>query len=310
MKKIGSIMVATDMSKCAVMAEERAAILSRQLNVDPLEIINVQDISVIDMLTRALKSPADEMERAVREGLAGDLDNITQRLKDQYGINSTLVIRFGKPAHEITTRVLENKIDLLVVGAHGSDPSSDMFLGNLPNKLLQFNPCPLLIVRKEARREYKKIIIAIDFSEISLYLAQQALALATPETEIVLIHAYEVPNEGMMRYASVSEGLLHEFRSSIRLKAGAEMQEFISQLDVPNQITPVIQFGVPYVVLKEHIETKKPDLIVMGKHGRTRLEEFLLGSTTRNTINETDCDILVVPPAAIDRDLGLAGKGI
>ena len=126
----------------------------------------------------------------------------------------------------------------------------------------------------------------------------------------MLIHAYEVPNEGMMRYASVSEGLLHEFRSSIRLKAGAEMQEFISQLDVPNQITPVIQFGVPYVVLKEHIETKKPDLIVMGKHGRTRLEEFLLGSTTRNTINETDCDILVVPPAAIDRDLGLAGKGI
>lgn len=310
MKKIGSIMVATDMSTCAVMAEERAAILSRQLNVDPLEIINVQDLSVIDMLTRALKSPADEMERAVREGLAGDLDNITQRLKDQYGINSTLVIRFGKPAHEITTRVLENKIDLLVVGAHGSDPSSDMFLGNLPNKLLQFNPCPLLIVRKEARQEYKKIIIAIDFSEISLYLAQQALALATPETEIVLIHAYEVPNEGMMRYASVSEGLLHEFRSSIRLKAGAEMQEFISQLDVPNQITPVIQFGVPYVVLKEHIETKKPDLIVMGKHGRTRLEEFLLGSTTRNTINETDCDILVVPPAAIDRDLGLAGKGI
>lgn len=310
MKKIGSIMVATDMSKCAVMAEERAAILSRQLNVDPLEIINVQDLSVIDMLTRALKSPADEMERAVREGLAGDLDNITQRLKDQYGINSTLVIRFGKPAHEITTRVLENKIDLLVVGAHGSDPSSDMFLGNLPNKLLQFNPCPLLIVRKEARQEYRKIIIAIDFSEISLYLAQQALALATPETEIVLIHAYEVPNEGMMRYASVSEGLLHEFRSSIRLKAGAEMQEFISQLDVPNQITPVIQFGVPYVVLKEHIETKKPDLIVMGKHGRTRLEEFLLGSTTRNTINETDCDILVVPPAAIDRDLGLAGKGI
>lgn len=310
MKKIASIMVATDMSTCAVMAEKRAALLCRQLHIDSLDIINVQDLSVIDMLTSALKSPADETKRVVREGLKGDLENITGRLREAYGVNSTLVIRFGKPAHEITTRVIEEKTGLLVVGAHGNDPGSDMFLGNLPSKLLQFNPCPLLIVRKAPKAEYRKIIVAVDFSEISLYLAQQALALATPETEIVLIHAYEVPNEGMMRYASVSEGLLHEFRSNIRLKAGAEMQDFISQLDVPNPITPVIQFGVPSVVLKENIEAKNPDLVVMGKHGRTRLEEFLLGSTTRNTINETDCDILVVPPAAIDRDLGLGGKGL
>lgn len=303
-------MVATDMSTCAVMAEKRAALLCRQLGIDSLDIINVSDLSVIDMLTRALKSPTDETKRVVREGLAGDLDNITKRLKESYGIDSKLVIRFGKPAHEITTRVIDNKIDLLVVGAHGNDPSSDMFLGNLPSKLLQFNPCPLLIIRKPPKQDYQKIIVAIDFSEISLYLAQEALALATPDTELILVHAYEVPNEGMMRYASVSQGLLSEFRSSIRLKAGAEMQEFIARLNAPNPVTPVIQFGVPYVVLKEHIETRKPDLIVMGKHGRTRLEEFLLGSTTRNTINETDCDILVIPPVAIDRDLGLAGKGI
>ncbi len=310
MKKIGSIMVATDMSICAVMAEKRAALLCRQLNIDPLEIINVQDLSVIDMLTRALKSPTDETKRVVRAGLAADLNGITQRLKESYGIHSELVIRFGKPAHEITARVRENKTDLLVTGAHGNDPSSDTFLGNLPSKLLQFNPCPLLIVRKPPKQEYRQIMVAVDFSEISLHLAQQAIRLATPDTELVFVHAYEVPNEGMMRYASVSEGLLHEFRSNIRLKAGAEMQDFIAQLKVTNTIRSVIQFGVPYVVLKEHIESRKPDLVVMGKHGRSRLEEFLLGSTTRNTINETDCDILVVPPAAIDRDLGLAGKGI
>ena len=303
-------MVATDMSTCAVMAEKRAAMLCRQLNVDPLDIINVQDLSIIDMLTRALKNPTDDTKRAIKAGLANDLNGITQRLKESYGVNSELVIRFGKPAHEISTRVIENKIDLLVVGAHGNDPSSDMFLGNLPSKLLQFNPCPLLIVRKPPKQEYKQIMIAVDFSEISLYLAQHALALATPDTELILVHVYEVPNEGMMRYASVSEELLHEFRSNIRLKAGAEMQDFIAQLKVPNMIRSVIQFGIPSVVLKEQIESIKPDLIVMGKHGRTRLEEFLLGSTTRNTINETKCDILVVPPAAINRELGLAGKGI
>lgn len=41
MKKIASIMVATDMSTCAVMAEKRAALLCRQLGIDTLDIINV-----------------------------------------------------------------------------------------------------------------------------------------------------------------------------------------------------------------------------------------------------------------------------
>ena len=142
-------MVATDMSTCAVMAEKRAALLCRQLGIDTLDIINVQDLSVIDMLTRALKSPTDETKRVVREGLAADLENITKRLEEAYGINSRLVIRFGKPAHEITTRVIgEKKTGLLVVGAHGNDPSSDMFLGNLPSKLLQFNPVSIADCKK------------------------------------------------------------------------------------------------------------------------------------------------------------------
>ena len=50
MKNNHSIMVATDMSECATMAESRAAMLCQQLGKSRLDIINVQDLSIIDML--------------------------------------------------------------------------------------------------------------------------------------------------------------------------------------------------------------------------------------------------------------------
>ncbi len=310
MKKIDSVMVATDMSDYATLAENRAAMLSQTLGLETLELINVQDLSVIDMLTRALKSSSEIARKTLTEGLSSDLAGVVHRLENDYRIHCELTIRFGKAATEISREIRDRKTGLLVVGAHGNDPSNNLFLGNLPSKLLQISPCPLLIVRQPPERPYQKLLIAIDFSETSLYQARAALKLAAPEAEIVLLHAYEVPNEGIMRYASVSQGLLHEFRSKIRQKAGAEMQEFISALKAPHPVTSIIQFGIPYSIIKEQAESKQPDLLVMGKHGRTRFEEFLLGSTTRNTLNETDCDILIVPPAAVDRELGRDDAGL
>ncbi|EEO27581.1 universal stress protein [Oxalobacter paraformigenes] len=308
MKKPDSIMVATDMSECATMAENRAAMLCAQLGKNRLDIVNVQDLSAVELLKRALKSPAEIAEKAVRQGLSDELSAVIRRLEKDYGIQCELLIRFGKAATEIMHEITERQTGLLVMGAHGNSPHSHAFLGNLPGKLLQISPSPLLIVRTEAKQAYRKILIAVDFSEISLYQARQALALARPDTEIVLLHAYEVPNEGMMRYANISQGLLHEFRSDIRLKAGAEMQAFIAALKTPHHVTSVIQLGVPHTVIREHAASKKPDLLVMGKQGRSRFEEFLLGSTSRNTLYETDCDILIVPPTAAVRQIQETGK--
>ena len=67
MKNNHSIMVATDMSECATMAESRAAMLCQQLGKSRLDIVNVQDLSIINMLTRVLKSSSSDTEDAVRE---------------------------------------------------------------------------------------------------------------------------------------------------------------------------------------------------------------------------------------------------
>jgi len=38
------------------------------------------------------------------------------------------------------------------------------------------------------------------------------------------------------------------------------------------------------------------DLLVVGKHGRSRIEEWLLGSVTRHVLSHAGCDVLVTGP--------------
>ena len=109
MKKIDSVMVATDMSDYATLAENQAAMLSQALGLETLELINVQDLSVIDMLTRALKSSSEIARKTLTEGLSSDLAGVVHRLENAYRIHCELTIRFGKAATEISREIRDRK---------------------------------------------------------------------------------------------------------------------------------------------------------------------------------------------------------
>ena len=45
-------------------------------------------------------------------------------------------------------------------------------------------------------------------------------------------------------------------------------------------------------------ETRQADILVIGSHGRSGFERFILGSTTDTTVRKASCPVLVVPPDA------------
>ena len=42
----------------------------------------------------------------------------------------------------------------------------------------------------------------------------------------------------------------------------------------------------------------EPDLVVLGTHGRSGFERFLLGSVATRIVHNGDANVLIVPPAA------------
>ncbi len=56
-----------------------------------------------------------------------------------------------------------------------------------------------------------------------------------------------------------------------------------------------IQTGIPHRCILEYAEENDIDLIVMGTHGRTGLERYLIGSVTEKVVRLADVPVLTVP---------------
>lgn len=295
MLDVKRILVASDMSESSALAETRAAKLCRRFGLTELELVNVQDTGFADMLGQILGGTEKKSKELVIEQVTRDFEPVRKRIADSFGISTKLTILFGRPSVEIARYAKQSHADLIVVGAKRPGLGKKFFLGNTPDRLLHVTPVPLLIVRQQPESPYQNALVPVDFSQNSIYAAQVAVDIMLPASRKTFLHAYDIPNEGLMRYANVSSDLIGSYRAEAKQKAEDEMESLIASLGSDNRTSHVIQYGGAVRIIEDYVNANNPDLIVMGKQGRSNLENLLLGSTTRNTVNETSCDILIVP---------------
>ena len=69
--------------------------------------------------------------------------------------------------------------------------------------------------------------------------------------------------------------------------------EFLDQLKVKE----VVEVGVPYRDIVRKAADERADLIVMSTHGRTGLEQVMLGSVTAKVVARATCPVLSLRPA-------------
>jgi len=63
-------------------------------------------------------------------------------------------------------------------------------------------------------------------------------------------------------------------------------------------IEGVVARGDPHRAILDYAEEEGIDLVVMGTHGRTGLDHYLLGSVTEKVVRLSDVPVLTVPLAA------------
>lgn len=79
----------------------------------------------------------------------------------------------------------------------------------------------------------------------------------------------------------------------------AGMERMIAGLGISAaRVSRTITHGYPPRLIAETEKDIGADLVVIGKHGRSALEDLLLGSVTLHTLASADCDVLVVPVTA------------
>ncbi len=147
--------------------------------------------------------------------------------------------------------------------------------------------------RGTAMAEWKKICCAVDFSEPSSLVVNEAADLAKRfEADLTVLHVYEeaagaaaaleVPRlEHLERVAAEAERRLAECRSAAERRAGRAVRSAMSQ-------------GAAAPEILRFVEEGAFDLLVVGTHGRKGIQHLMLGSVAERVVREAVCPVLVV----------------
>jgi nucleotide-binding universal stress UspA family protein len=86
-----------------------------------------------------------------------------------------------------------------------------------------------------------------------------------------------------------------ERRSRLLSRIERQLSNMVPE-ETRNWCTPVITLleGQPYTELIQYAKTKEIDMILLGIHGHSLLEQFLVGSTTDRVISRATCPVLAV----------------
>jgi nucleotide-binding universal stress UspA family protein len=282
------------MSPFANRAESRAAMLAHDLGSESLHLLHVIDNVALEALRHLDPSPL-ETEQRLMESSRKQLAEIEHGLSEKYGIQvTTTTLNVGRAYTEIVHYAELLDASLVVLGAHGGGFVRDLFVGSTVDKVLRKLTRPLLIVKREPQVPYRKILIAVDFSEASWRATKFAMNIAS-HAHITVLHAFEVPFHAKLHSAGVDYKLIQFYEAEVQVQKKMEMHRFVSELETPNvSLTGITEQGAAIEVIRRKMETLEPDLVVMGKYGQTEREEMLLGSVIKYMIQAADCDVLVV----------------
>ncbi|MFA5921394.1 MAG: universal stress protein [Methylococcaceae bacterium] len=141
-------------------------------------------------------------------------------------------------------------------------------------------------------RDYQHILLAVDYSEQGVYVAEKARSLAYRyQAKLSIIHVLDNIPMPDTNYGTVIP--LDQDSSYDLLEAEkAKLMQLGDQLNV-DLANRWMLWGVPKQEIIHIAEREQVDLIVVGSHGRHGFA-LLLGSTANGVLHYAKCDVLAI----------------
>jgi nucleotide-binding universal stress UspA family protein len=289
---IKKIIVGTDFSTQAESAVDHSMAIARHVGA---EVVLMHALSMPEpdyALPYPVSTPAiyvDQVESIIKEA-RGKLDEMRERLIGQ-GVEVSKVFVNDMADRGIVAVAKESDADLVLVGSHGRTGISRFLLGSIAEKVVRHAECDVLVARGEAPSGgYKRILLPIDFSEVSQRAMERAAELVEPGGRVDLLHCWQLPGGSITYWGNVGPGLgesivrgATEFGRKAIEKVGETKAEFslaIEEGDARNNI-------------EKRTEGGEYDLVMMGSHGRKGINRALLGSVAESTVRQLKTAVYV-----------------
>jgi nucleotide-binding universal stress UspA family protein len=154
--------------------------------------------------------------------------------------------------------------------------------------------------------DIKTILCPVDFSEFSRHALTQAVQLARWfDSQLFVLHVYPVPGTPPSVLYGGFPGPLPPFPAvtvspeSTRQAILADVAKFVETVDTSGiSVHASVRAGSPVAGILEEAGEHRSDLIVLGTHGHSGFERWIIGSATEKVLRKAACPVMTVPRAS------------
>lgn len=292
------LLVPTDGSETADAALDAALSLASHTGarVHLLSVVNPYVLSKVTDIDKG---------RAKAESIIAEA---ADRARD-VGVDAETAVAEGAEHEEIGRYVDERGIDAVVIGTHGRTGIDRALMGSVTEKVVRTVGVPVLTIHEPIPTfEPSRVLLATDGSDPAGEAERVALALAgeygaTLEALSVVDSlslasasdpaggaAIDPAAAGGEAIGTVTELLEEQADDAVR--AIAEDAE-----EVGVTVETTVEEGRPHERILAAGAEHDADVIVIGTHGRSGVERFILGSVAEKVLRLADRPVLVVPAA-------------
>lgn len=225
------------------------------------------------------------LARLMRDHQKREAERIADWVSGRAAVEVDLRVVKGSPAWELVSRA--KKADLVVLGSSTVDAFSG---GPVTLRVARMALSDVLIVRRQPRVPYRRVIAAVDFSEPSRVAVDRALTMF-PEADITVLYSLPARFDPILADAGLFTEEMDAARGT-RIEAAIDrMLEFTQQWN--GQVRTLVTDGPPEENIDEAVRRRGADLVVVGSRGASATRMVLLGTVPEAMVGHAPCDVLI-----------------
>jgi nucleotide-binding universal stress UspA family protein len=140
----------------------------------------------------------------------------------------------------------------------------------------------------------KKILIPVDFSETANTALSHGVFMAKlHKAEVILLHTHEtIIYTSAIDYSAISANV--EYEALIEKSIKERLSDLVEKIHAESSVdvSARMEIGRIYRSIIDVAKEVDADIIVMGTHGVSGVQEFLIGSNTFRVVTESPCPVL------------------